>query len=172
LASVDTVAGHGHRLVEGCHLERDVVGHDLETLTALGILDEQIVGQRTGRSAVADDPAGGGHRIDHDVIAHRDAGDVAAHLDDLAGGFMTQWHMAVSARHSAQRDVKGVRTADSARPNLDQYIRRSAVGVGRSSTCVSPGEATTNTFICMLLHAENLVVPGDQGSDVARDDVG
>ena len=119
-----------HRLVQRRHFERDVVGHDLKAFATHGLLDEQIVRERTGRTTVADDAAGRGHRIDHDMIAHGYAGDVATDFDDFARGFVAERHLALPRRQSAQRDVQRVRPADAAGPHLHQDIARTGRGLG------------------------------------------
>ena len=93
LALVHAVPRHGHRLVERGHLERDVVGHHLETLASHRVFDEQVLRQCTAGSAVTDDPAGCHHRIHDDVIAYRDSCDLAADLDNLARGLVAEWRL-------------------------------------------------------------------------------
>ena len=85
------MACHGHRLVEGGYFERNVVGHNFEALTANRVLDQQELRERTGGAAVSDNSAWRRHWIDDDVVADRDAGDLAADLDHLTRGFVAQW---------------------------------------------------------------------------------
>ena len=91
LAPVDAVACHGHRLVEGGYFERNMVGHNLNARTANRVLDQQELRERTGGAAVSDNSAWRRHWIDDDVVADRDAGDLAADLDYLTRGFVAQW---------------------------------------------------------------------------------
>jgi hypothetical protein len=114
-----------HRLVQCRHFERYVVRYDLKAFAANGVLNQQIVRERTGRTAVADDATGRRHRIDHDMITHGYAGDVATDFNDFARGFVAERHLSLPRRQPAQRDVQRVRPADAAGPYLHQDIRRS-----------------------------------------------
>ena len=169
--SIDPVTGHGHRFVERRYFERDVVGHYLEAHAAHGVLDEEVVRERAAGTAIADDPPGCRHRVDHDVVAYRDAGDVATDLDDLAGRLVAQRHAAVVVPHAAQRDVKRVRTADSAGPDFDQHIRRPD---GRrrhvDDLCLVGRCHYRDLHHCVLKRKS--VVARDQCGNVAGDDVG
>ena len=167
-ALVDAVAGHGHRFVERGHLERDVVGHDLEALAANRVLDEQVFGQRTSGAAVADDSARRGHRVDDDVVADRNAGDVAADLDDLARGLVAERRLPLPGW---QPPIEMYRASDPQIPHARILTSTSfgpTVGFGTSTTRVSPGAVTIVAFIAALLQ----VVPGDQRRDVVGDHFG
>ena len=64
------------------------------------------------------------------MVAHHDAGDVPADLDDLAGRFVAEWHPAGVRRQPAHRDVQRIRPADAARLHLHQHVGRSRGRVG------------------------------------------
>jgi hypothetical protein len=140
-----------------------VVGYHLEACASHRVRDQEVFGKAAARSAVADDPARRHHWVDDDMVAHRNAGEFAADLDDLARRLVALGapparraggrHAAIMAGDTAHRDEKRVGTADSARPDFDEHIGRPTVGLGMSTTCVSPGAVTTDTFTCLLLYA-------------------
>ena len=74
------------------------------------------IGERACGATVSDDSAGRGHRVDHNVVADRNAVDLGAYLDHLAGGLVSQRCPALPRRDPADRDVHGVRPADPAGP--------------------------------------------------------
>src|SRR5271166_2438900 len=121
-ATVGAVAGDGHRLVERGDFPRDVVGDDFQTGSADGVLDQQVVGEGPGGSAVADDAAGGGHGVDHDMIPNSDAGHVTADLDDFPGRLVSQRCVPLARRNTADRDVERVGTADAAGAHSHEYV--------------------------------------------------
>jgi hypothetical protein len=131
LAPVDAVPGHGHRFVEGGDFERDVVGHHLQARASHRVLEQQVFGQCAAGCAVADDSVRRRHRVDDDVIAHRDTNDVTTNLDHFAGRLVPEWHAAVMAGDTAHRDEKRVGAADSACPDLDEHIGRTDRGFRR-----------------------------------------
>jgi hypothetical protein len=114
--------------------ERDVVGYHLEACASHRVRDQEVFGEAAARSAVADDPARRRHWVDDDMVAHRNAGDVAADLDDLARRLVALGapparraggrHVAIMTGNTAHRDEKRVGTADSARADFDEDIRR------------------------------------------------
>ena len=63
---------NGHRFVERGYFEGNVVGYDLQCLSADCVLDEEIVSEGAQRATVADDAAGRGHRIYNDMVADCD----------------------------------------------------------------------------------------------------
>jgi hypothetical protein len=84
------VAGDGHGLVEGGDVEGDGVREDRDALADDGVLDEQVFAHAAELAAAADDPGGGGLRVDDHAVADLEAGDLGAHLDDLAGRFVAE----------------------------------------------------------------------------------
>lgn len=90
----------------------------------LGLLNQQVVSEGAGGTAVADDSTRCRHGIDDDVGTDRNAGDVPAHLHDLTRRLMAQRGLSFPGRNAAAGDVEGVRAADTAGPDLDQDVVR------------------------------------------------
>ena len=94
-----------------------------------------------------------GHRVDDDMVAHCDTNDVAADLDDLARRLVTQRHAVPG------RGIPPIEMKNASEPQIPQariFTSTSAgptVGFGASTTRVSPGAVTTDTFICTLLYS-------------------
>ena len=124
LQLVGAVACDRHRFVECGDFPRDVLGDHFETGSTNGVFDKQVVGESPGGSPIADDAAGGGHRIDDDVIADGDAGHVRADLDDFACGFVAEWRVPLARRNSTDSDVERIGATDSAGAHPDQYVVR------------------------------------------------
>ena len=106
------------------------------------------------------------------MVAHCDANDVAADLDDLARRLVTQRHAAVMARDTAHRDEKRVGTADSAGPDLYEDIRRPDGGLRRVDHPCLPGRCHDGNLHVHAPLRGKLVVAGDHGRDIAADHLG
>jgi hypothetical protein len=91
--------------------EGDVIGYHFEANPAHGLLDQEVFGERTRGTAVADDPAGRGDRIDDDVITDGDSGHLGTDLHHFARRFVAQRHLPLMRRESAHRDVQRVASA-------------------------------------------------------------
>ena len=127
--------------------ERDVVGYHLEACASHRVRDQEVFGEAAARSAVADDPARRRHWVDDDMVAHRNAGDVAADLDDLARRLVALG--APPARRAGGRHVAimtGIPPIEMKSASVPQIpharilTRTSAgptVGLGMSTTCDS-----------------------------------
>jgi hypothetical protein len=85
-------------LVEGGHVERDMVRDDGEAPSQLGGLDEQVFRERPCRPAIPNDPSCTCHRIDHDVGTGHDALNPLSYFDDFPCRLMSKRRCAFPGR--------------------------------------------------------------------------
>jgi hypothetical protein len=99
----------------------------LKAHTSDRVLAEQVVGERTAVIAVANDVGELRHRVDHDVIADPQAGDIGTDFEDLPGRLVAERGMSLPRRDTADGDVEAVGSTDTTGAHPDQHIGRAGV---------------------------------------------
>ena len=94
-----------------------------------------------------------GDRLKHNTCAGLQVGNTLAHCDHLTGTLVAKHHRILCIRVAAMIDMH-IRTADAGSVHLDEHS-----GMGRSTSCISPGPFTTIAFIIMFPFPK-LQIPG------------